>query len=309
MAVRPELTTGRTDPALGDHADLEVACTDKLDIFRYVQGPSGHLGVACTTAPLARTGVGDVGATGWSKGARGKALPVRRAQYAGAEDRGQRQLLVVADQRQVLRAHSRVLARKRIRAKAWRLGPALERARQIARRHGFCEPTGHRWRVLDQLAAGMDMPLVCVKPLLVGRARESEDYTRDKTDDKDAVLIARLVSDLRCSVPKRVEEAWARLRHLSARRKRLIAEATTDIQQLRDLLECVWPAVLAGGQTVRVQQLVRRVGRGARPHTRLGPATGESGSTSAVSTCSAMPVLPCSRSGWPGHARLGIRSP
>lgn len=37
------------------------------------------------------------------------------------------------------------------------------------------------------------MPLVCVQPLLVGRARESEDYTRDKTDDKDAVLIAQLV--------------------------------------------------------------------------------------------------------------------
>lgn len=159
----------------------------------------------------------------------------------------------LADEKQamVLADHdSRVLARKRIRAKAWRLGPALEWARTVARRHGFadvtvgCEPTGHRWRVLDQLAAELGMPLVCVQPLLVGRARESEDYTRDKTDDKDAVLIARLVGELRCYPPERADETWARLRHLGARRERLVTEATANIQQLRDLLECAWPAVL-----------------------------------------------------------------
>ena len=45
-----------------------------------------------------------------------------------------------------------------------------------------CEPTGHRWRVLDQLAAGRGLALVCVQPLLVYRAREGEDLTRDKSD-------------------------------------------------------------------------------------------------------------------------------
>jgi transposase len=34
------------------------------------------------------------------------------------------------------------------------------------------------------------------------------------------------------------------LRHLGARRGRLIVEATACVQQLRDLLECAWPAVL-----------------------------------------------------------------
>jgi hypothetical protein len=29
-----------------------------------------------------------------------------------------------------------------------------------------CEPAGHRWRVLDQLAAGRGLALVCVQPLL-----------------------------------------------------------------------------------------------------------------------------------------------
>ena len=160
----------------------------------------------------------------------------------------------LADEKQaiVLTDHdSQVLARTRVKAKAWRLGPVLEWGREQARQLGFadvtvgCEPTGHRWRVLDQLAARQNMVLVCVQPLLTGRARESEDYTRDKRDDKDAVLIARLVAQLDCYAPERTDETWARLRHLEARRDRLISESTACVQQLRDLLECAWPAVLA----------------------------------------------------------------
>jgi transposase len=160
----------------------------------------------------------------------------------------------LADEKQavVLTDHdSRVLARRRVSAKAWDLGPVLDWGRAQARGLGFadvvvgCEPTGHRWRVLDELAAQRGMALVCVQPLLVGRAREPEDYTRDKRDDKDAVLIARLVSQLHCYVPERADETWARLRHLGARRDRLVTEATACVQQLRDLLECAWPAVLS----------------------------------------------------------------
>lgn len=159
----------------------------------------------------------------------------------------------LADEKQavVVTDHdSRVLARRRVTCKAWRLGPVLAWAQERALDAGFagatvaCEPTGHRWRVLDALAAEAGMPLVCVQPLLVGRAREAEDYTRDKRDDKDAVLIARLTAELRCYEPERTDEAWARLRHLGARRHRLVIDAIAAQQQLRDLLECVWPAVL-----------------------------------------------------------------
>jgi transposase len=154
------------------------------------------------------------------------------------------QALVIADH------DSRVVARRRVKAKAWQLGPVLMWAREQARGHGFadvtvgCEPTGHRWRVLEQLAAELDMPFVCVQPLLVGRSREREDYTRDKTDDKDAVLIARLVAQLHCYVPERAEASWARLRQLGARRDELITQATRCVQQVRDLLDCAWPAAL-----------------------------------------------------------------
>jgi len=99
--------------------------------------------------------------------------------------------------------------------------------------------------VLDQLAAGRGLALVCVQPLLVYRAREGEDLTRDKSGPKDAVLIARLASELRCYEPERADAVWARLRHLGARRNQLTTGATAAVNQVRDLLECAWPAALA----------------------------------------------------------------
>jgi transposase len=97
---------------------------------------------------------------------------------------------------------------------------------------------------LDQLAAEHGVALVCVQPLLVARAREGEDFTRNKNDNTDATVIARLVTELRCYLPERADPAWARLRHLGARRARLITARTAARLQARDLLECVWPAVL-----------------------------------------------------------------
>ncbi|MBC9820136.1 transposase [Terrabacter sp. MAHUQ-38] len=61
-----------------------------------------------------------------------------------------------------------------------------------ARAKGFggvtvaCEPTGHRWRVLAQLAAERGVAFVCVQPAALSWARKTEDLTTDKTDDKDA---------------------------------------------------------------------------------------------------------------------------
>jgi hypothetical protein len=88
------------------------------------------------------------------------------------------------------------------------------------------------------------MSFVRVQPLQTSWARRSEDLTFDKTDDKDAVLIARLTGQLRCYLPEPVDETWGWLRHLGARREQLIVEAVGQIQQIRALLECMWPASL-----------------------------------------------------------------
>jgi transposase len=58
------------------------------------------------------------------------------------------------------------------------------------------------------------------------------------------VLIARLTAQLRCYVPEPVDESWGRLRHLGARREQLVIEMVSQVQQVRALLECVWPAPL-----------------------------------------------------------------
>jgi len=66
----------------------------------------------------------------------------------------------------------RVIARRRVSARARELGGVLGWAAGRAAGAGFapvtvaCEPAGHRWRVGDQLAAGRGLALVCGQPLL-----------------------------------------------------------------------------------------------------------------------------------------------
>lgn len=144
----------------------------------------------------------------------------------------------------------RVLGRKVVRVKAHALGGLLGWAAEQAARQGFagvvvgCEPTGHRWRSVLELADQAEMGFVGVQPLKVHLAREADDYTRDKTDHKDAVLIGKLVARLDCYLPERPDAQWARLRHLGQRRARLVTEMVACGQQIGDLLSCCWPAAL-----------------------------------------------------------------
>ncbi len=106
-----------------------------------------------------------------------------------------------------------------------------------------CEPTGHRWRILGQLAAERGMAFVCVQPLISSWARAGKTSpatrpTRRRRHHRP------LTAQLRCYVPEVVDETWGRLRHLGARRERLLTELTAQVQQIRDLLECVWPTAL-----------------------------------------------------------------
>jgi transposase len=159
--------------------------------------------------------------------------------------------LASGKQAAVLTDHdSRVLARRMFTGDAWIIEEILDWAAPIVAEAGFsglvvgCEPTGHRWKpVLDRTRA-RGIELVCVNPMLVARGREEEDFTRDRSDFKDATIIARRVADRRCYVPYQLEGHWCRLRHLGARRDDQIVAATAARQCLRDLLECAWPAVL-----------------------------------------------------------------
>jgi transposase len=151
----------------------------------------------------------------------------------------------------VLDHEGRALARRVVKAKAHQLAGLLGWASERAVKAGFsgltvaCEPTGHRWKALMGLADSAGQGFVCVQSLAVTRAREGDDYTRDKTDHRDAYLIGKLVIRLDCYLPERADEARARLRHLGARRFAQVADVTSCMQQAGDLLGCAWPAPLA----------------------------------------------------------------
>lgn len=145
---------------------------------------------------------------------------------------------------------SRVLARRTFRCRPRELGKAIEWGKAQAVKAGFagvtlsCEPTGHRWKVVAELAAAAGVAMVCVQPMLVARAREAEDFTRDKSDEKDSLLIARLTTQLHVYLPEQPDPVWARLRHLGVRRVDQITERGAARQQMRDMLECAWPTAL-----------------------------------------------------------------
>src|SRR2546423_11772889 len=92
-----------------------------------------------------------------------------------------KQMVVVTDH------DSRVLARKTLRCRAWDLGAALDWAGKQAAAQGFaavtvaCESTGHRWRVLGQLAAerGMGVRVCPADADVLGAAQRGSDLRQN----------------------------------------------------------------------------------------------------------------------------------
>jgi transposase len=159
--------------------------------------------------------------------------------------------LASAKQAAVVADHDSItLGRKMFDGDPWVIDDIVDWAIPIAAEAGFdgivvgCEPTGHRWKPVLEVCRARGIEVVCVNPMLVHRGREEEDFTRDRSDFKDSTIIARRVADRHCYIPYALEGHWCRLRHLGARRNDQLVEATAARQQLRDLLECVWPAVL-----------------------------------------------------------------
>jgi transposase len=114
-------------------------------------------------------------------------VPLENA-IVGVDLADKKQMVVVCDH------DSRVLARRTFRCRAWDLGQALDWAAQRAAARGFagvtvaCEPTGHRWRVLGQLAADRGMSLVCVETLQTawGAAQRGPDLRQDRRQGRGA---------------------------------------------------------------------------------------------------------------------------
>jgi transposase len=181
----------------------------------------------------------------------------RNEKLAGLRQVVRKNLAIVAvdlaDRRQaavVTNHDSAVLSRKMFSGPAWVIDEILDWADPVAKAGGFrgvvvaCEPTGSRWKPVLTRCRARRVPMVCVQPLLVHRAREGENYTKSRSDYGDAVIIARLTAELRCYLPYAPEGPWARLRHLGAWRNRLITRSSAARLAVKDLVGCCWPAVL-----------------------------------------------------------------
>jgi len=155
-----------------------------------------------------------------------------------------KQALVLADR------DGRALWRRSPQVRVHELGPFLDEAAARSVQAGFagvtvaCEPTGSRWMVVQELAAQRGMPVACVQPLVSHVAREQQDLTGDKTDERDCELIARLARELHCYVPERLDPAWAELRSAGRDRAVQITRATAARQLIRDQLGLAAPALL-----------------------------------------------------------------
>jgi transposase len=106
------------------------------------------------------------------------------------------------------------------------------------------EPTSHFWKPVARAAEAAGVGYVLVQGMLVAKSRELDDLTRDKTDARDAVLIADLAAELRFTETRLPEGPWAELDLLVDARDARRVERAACLQEIRALLELTWPGLL-----------------------------------------------------------------
>jgi transposase len=126
----------------------------------------------------------------------------------------------------------------------------VRRAGELQRRHQLphlvlgMEACSHYWKVVAKAATEIGLPYVIVQSFVLARSRELDDLTRDKTDPRDAALIADLVAELRFVDAQLETGVWAELRLLAEARDQRGVERRSALQEQRAFLELVWPALL-----------------------------------------------------------------
>jgi len=125
------------------------------------------------------------------------------------------------------------------------------RGKELLRRMGLSrllmgmEATGHYWKIMARTANELGLPYVIVQSFVLARSREFDDLTRDKNDQRDALLISELVAERRFTEVELDRGAWAELRLLAEARDQRRVERAAALHEQRALLELVWPELLA----------------------------------------------------------------
>jgi transposase len=146
------------------------------------------------------------------------------------------------------------LGQLRIETSAAGVLELVKRGRGLCEEHGLgsvvlaMETTGHYWKILARNAERLGIRYVTVQSFTVARGREFDDLTRDKTDLRDAALIADLTCDLRFNEVQLEKGAWAELRSLAEARDRYRVECAAALQEQRALLAFTWPILLSAAR-------------------------------------------------------------
>jgi transposase len=106
------------------------------------------------------------------------------------------------------------------------------------------EATGHLWKILARAAERSGLRYVIVQSFVLARARELDDLTRDKTDQRDAGLLADLACERRFTETQLEVGPWAELRALAQARDGYRVLRSAALHEQRALLELTWPALL-----------------------------------------------------------------
>lgn len=157
----------------------------------------------------------------------------------------------------------------------------IARGRELALEHGSgplvlaMEPTSHFWKPVARAAEAAGVDYVLVQGFVVATGRELDDLTRDKTDARDAVLIADLAVELRFTATRLPEGPWAELDLLADARDARRVERVACLQEMRALLELVWPGLLVACPDLTGSHLQgrSRPGCGVREGGRTPPGS------------------------------------
>ncbi len=148
----------------------------------------------------------------------------------------------------------------------------VARGQELARTHGTgplviaMEPTSHFWKPVARAAEAAGVDYVLVQGFVVATGRELDDLTRDKTDVRDAVLIADLAAELRFTDTRLSEGPWAEMDLLADARDARRIERSACLQEMRALLELAWPGLLMACPDLTGSHLQALLRTGLTPH-------------------------------------------
>jgi transposase len=105
------------------------------------------------------------------------------------------------------------------------------------------EPTGHYWKTLAYYLIKLGYTVVGVNPFHTKKAKELDDNSPTKSDQKDALTIARLVKDGRYFNPYMPEDIYAELRVLTNTRVSILKRNNNLKNTITAILDEYFPEI------------------------------------------------------------------